>query len=113
GLVLAGFVVAALVWWRRADRKTAWIIAPVLGVVAAAVAMPMVFERPAAAQDSLLPTEDYSPAVLAAARASGAPVFLYFTADWCLTCKVNEKVAIEREETRRAFEAAGVKVIRG
>jgi len=34
----------------------------------------------------------------ARARASGRPVFLYFTADWCLTCKVNEEVAIERAE---------------
>jgi thiol:disulfide interchange protein/DsbC/DsbD-like thiol-disulfide interchange protein len=30
-------------------------------------------------------------------------VFLYFTADWCLTCKVNEKTSIDREEVKAAF----------
>ena len=57
--------------------------------------------RPA---DSILPIKPFSETALAAARASGKPVFLYFTADWCLTCKVNEAAAIEREDTRAAFE---------
>jgi thiol:disulfide interchange protein len=35
------------------------------------------------------------------------------TADWCLTCKVNEDVAIEREDTKAAFAKAGVVVLRG
>ena len=41
------------------------------------------------------------------------PVFLYFTADWCLTCKANEAAAIERAEVRAAFEKAGVTVMMG
>jgi len=48
----------------------------------------------------------------AAARSASAskPVFVYFTADWCLTCKVNEAAAIDRADVRDAFKAAGVKV---
>ena len=42
---------------------------------------------------------------------AGHPVFVYFTADWCLTCKANETTAIDRKEVREAFEAAGVKVL--
>jgi DsbC/DsbD-like thiol-disulfide interchange protein/cytochrome c biogenesis protein CcdA len=41
------------------------------------------------------------------------PVFVYFTADWCLTCKVNEAAAIERGEVRDAFKAAGLTVLAG
>lgn len=37
--------------------------------------------------------EPYSFEKLAALRKQGLPVFINFTADWCLTCKVNEKVA--------------------
>jgi thiol:disulfide interchange protein len=45
--------------------------------------------------------------------AEGKPVFVYFTADWCLTCKANEVGAIDRAEVRRAFKQAGVKVLIG
>jgi thiol:disulfide interchange protein len=61
----------------------------------------------------VLRAQPFSEAALASARAEGKPVFAYFTADWCLTCKVNEEVAIEREETRAAFAKAGVVVLRG
>ena len=37
----------------------------------------------------------------------GKPVFVYFTADWCLTCKANEAAAIDRDEVRDAFKAGG------
>ena len=40
-------------------------------------------------------------------------MFSFFTADWCLTCKVNEAAAIERPSTRAAFERAGVVVLKG
>jgi thiol:disulfide interchange protein len=75
--------------------------------------LPMVSEQKPSESASILPTQPFSPAALAKARASGKPVFVYFTADWCLTCKVNEGAAIEREETRAAFAKAGVIVLVG
>lgn len=67
---------------------------------------------PAAASD-MLGSEAWSEAKLAAVRASGKPALVYFTADWCLTCKVNEATAINRSETRDAFSKAGVEVLVG
>ncbi len=58
-------------------------------------------------------TEVWSEALVAKYRAEGRPVFVYFTADWCLTCKANEAAAIEREAVRDAFDKAGVKVLVG
>ncbi len=58
-------------------------------------------------------SQPFDAAKLAALQAERKPVFLYFTADWCLSCKVNEKTAIERAETQDAFRAAGVTTMVG
>jgi DsbC/DsbD-like thiol-disulfide interchange protein/cytochrome c biogenesis protein CcdA len=50
----------------------------------------------------------FSPAALAKARATGKPVFVYFTADWCLSCKANEAGAINRAAVQEAFRDKGV-----
>ena len=52
-------------------------------------------------------------AALAKARATGKPVFVYFTADWCLSCKANEAGAINREAVQDAFDKAGVVTLVG
>jgi DsbC/DsbD-like thiol-disulfide interchange protein/cytochrome c biogenesis protein CcdA len=57
--------------------------------------------------------EPWSESKVAADVAEDHPVFVYFTADWCLTCKVNEAAAIDRDEVRDAFKKAGVDVLAG
>ncbi len=79
----------------------------------AAIGLPLAVQQPSAATNSLLASRPFSEAALAKARSSGKPTFLYFTADWCLTCKVNESAAIEREEVRAAFAKAGATVLVG
>ena len=55
----------------------------------------------------------WSEARLASDIQLGKPVFVYFTADWCLSCKVNETTSIDRAEVRDAFKQAGVQVLVG
>lgn len=55
----------------------------------------------------------FSSASLAKARATGKPVFVNFTADWCLSCKANEAGAINREVVQTAFDKAGVVTLVG
>jgi thiol:disulfide interchange protein len=57
--------------------------------------------------------DPWSETAVAAYVQHGHPAFVYFTADWCLTCKVNEAGAIDRSEVRDAFKKARVKVFAG
>lgn len=56
--------------------------------------------------------EPWSEAAVAAHRAAGRPVFVDFTAAWCLTCKVNERVAFSSGELREAFARGNVALLR-
>jgi thiol:disulfide interchange protein len=50
----------------------------------------------------------FSPAKLDSLRASGTPVLVDFTAAWCVTCQVNERVALSTPEVADAFRKSGV-----
>jgi thiol:disulfide interchange protein len=92
-------------------RERGWVTVAVAAIPLVVVpigALQRQYDAPAATNEGLLDTQPFSEAALAEARASGKPVFVWFTADWCLTCKVNESVAIERAATKAAFEEAGV-----
>jgi thiol:disulfide interchange protein len=117
-LALAGLFVSALglLWAGRSSRKRSGPALAALAVAGAflVLGLPKLFDPPAvAAEAGVLPAQPFSEAALAEARAAGKPVFVWFTADWCLTCKVNERVAIERAGTRDAFAQAGVVALVG
>ncbi|PXA87245.1 thiol:disulfide interchange protein [Nostoc sp. 3335mG] len=92
---------------QRGFKAAAWVPAAValLLAVGSIALLPPKETRAAETTTTLQP---FDAAKLAALQAQGKPVFLYFTADWCLSCKVNEKAAIERAETQEAFRKAGV-----
>jgi thiol:disulfide interchange protein len=116
GLLAAVLVIGAL-WWvgRRQDRPRAWLpLAPAALAGAAAMLLVPSLTAPAAARPSgSLAAEPFSETRLAALRAEGRPVFIYFTADWCVTCKVNEKAALEQEEVAGLFARRKVAVLVG
>jgi len=116
-LVLAVVVVTLLAAVGGAQRRSrsgrAFALAALALAALGTAVLPLAARSPAAEAAGVLPSQPFSQAALDAARQSGRPVFAYFTADWCLTCKVNESVAIERPETRDAFAKAGVVVLRG
>jgi thiol:disulfide interchange protein len=120
-LIAAGLTVAMVLGLARTGklqrsggRAWATMASTVVIVVAVGtITLRQSFAPPAHAEQGVLPAQPFSEAALAEARASGKPVFAWFTADWCLTCKVNESVAIEREGTRDAFRKAGVVALEG
>jgi thiol:disulfide interchange protein DsbD len=68
---------------------------------------------PQAAGATPTDAEAFSPERLAALRAQGRPVFVNMTAAWCVTCLVNERVAIATDPVRQAFAAGGVAYLKG
>jgi thiol:disulfide interchange protein DsbD len=57
--------------------------------------------------------EPFSPTRLAELRAQGKPVFLNFTAAWCITCLANERVALSSDTVTNAFKAQGITYLKG
>lgn len=117
-IALAAALVVLLLLAGQAQRRgrgvMAWTLPATLALGAIAfVAIPNLATATAGEAGGLLAAKPFSEASLAQARASGKPVFAYFTADWCLSCKVNEGTSIERETTKAAFEKAGVVVLVG
>ncbi|WP_395391836.1 protein-disulfide reductase DsbD domain-containing protein [Novosphingobium sp. BL-8A] len=110
-LVLAALFVMGRTQRKGGSARPAAAIALAIAVFALVVLPQPV--APVAAADSILGAKPFSEKALADARAAGKPVFVWMTADWCLSCKVNEEVAIERAETKAAFDKAGVVVLRG
>jgi thiol:disulfide interchange protein len=97
---------------QRAARRPASLAAlfAVVVVVAAVARVPV---SPSARLASPSGAEQWSDARVASLERQGKPAFVYFTADWCLSCKVNEATSIDREEVRDAFSRAGVTVLAG
>jgi thiol:disulfide interchange protein DsbD len=62
--------------------------------------------------ESGLAWQPFTDSTLRAARQSGAVVMLDVTADWCLTCKVNERVAFGSERVRAALDSGNVQLLR-
>ena len=113
----AALLLALGLWWagrrQAAMQGGTWWPALVATMAALAICAAVPQAPPAAATVANAGDEPFSETRLAALRAEGRPVFLYFTADWCLTCKVNESVAIDRAEVTKAFAAAHVATMTG
>jgi len=112
----AASILILMLWWigslQFAGQRVSWVLVVLVGTafIFPAFSMPTYSSAPA---NVPIGAEAWSEAAVEKYRAQGKPVFVYFTADWCLTCKANEAAAIEREATREAFTKAGVKVLAG
>src|SRR4051794_5419299 len=106
GLLFAAFEAGRL---QRRGKAGAWGGA-VAAVALSAVGIALVPQHTSSSH-AVAGAEPWSEARVASYVQQRRPLFVYFTADWCLTCKVNEAAAIDRGEVRDAFKAAGVTVL--
>ena len=118
-VVLTSLVVLALWAWstglaqRGAPRyrwvaRAALLAAVALGVVVLAPAL-KVGESPALSAAPMPGGwQPWSPAAQAQALSSHTPVFVDFTAAWCITCQANKRLVLHDERVEAAFRAHGV-----
>ena len=122
--ILAALLLAFALWaygqaasakWRPAWYATA--IAGLAGCIAASVVVEDYRDAPQMAGDASAGTlgklelEHFNPDRLLGYVAEGQPVFVYFTADWCLSCKANERAALATDAVGEAMNERGIKVV--
>ena len=116
-LVLLAFAAWARARWSgpvaRAVATAAVAVAAVLAVAIRPIDRPAATAAAtAAASTTGLAWEAFSPSRVAELRAQGKPVFVDFTAAWCVTCQVNKKVALETAEVIDKMRQLGVVAVR-
>ncbi|MCI0753887.1 protein-disulfide reductase DsbD family protein [Teichococcus vastitatis] len=118
GALGIGFTGWAVGWVQRAQRpvgrRLGWLGAAA-GLALALGALTMLPATPAAraGAPSMAGAEAWSEQRLAELRAEKRPVFVNMTAAWCITCKVNERVALRREAVLAAFAQRNIAVLEG
>ena len=119
GVVAALLLTAMLLLVGRAQRGGGKALMPIALAALALLLLPPALiaaapgDRFVAADSGGGDALAFSEAKLAGIRDEGTPLFLYFTADWCVTCKANEAAAIDRAAVRNAFDKAGIVTMRG
>jgi thiol:disulfide interchange protein len=125
--LLAAFLLLAIAGWilgRWPARRVPAVFA--VSVIALAIAMPLytLWKFPAgdantatntahgAAGASQAGWQPYTRAAIEQYRSQGHPVFVDFTARWCLSCQVNERVVLNREDVRRRLHDSGIVLVR-
>jgi DsbC/DsbD-like thiol-disulfide interchange protein len=113
-VALAGSVLVAVSAWLLglAQRSEArWPrLAAALPVLLALALLPRLAAAPAPA--AFESAGAWSPARVATLQAEGRKVFVNVTAAWCISCRVNEQVALQRESVQAAFRRADVAYLR-
>jgi len=118
--LLGSLLMLAIAGWflgRWPAKRWSTVVAAliVLIVIAASVLAP---KKLAAAPETSTTTvqqggwQPWSAQAVSGYQAQGRPVFVDFTASWCLSCQVNERVALQQPQVQQAFKDANVALLK-
>jgi thiol:disulfide interchange protein/DsbC/DsbD-like thiol-disulfide interchange protein len=123
--LLLGLTLLALGLWiwgqwvtLSAAERTKWVARTaaagfiVAGLVLAATSAPTATAAPSPGSAEGIAWEVYSEEKVAGHRAAGRPVFIDFTAAWCLTCKVNERVAFSSNDVQQLVKSRNIAMLK-
>ena len=107
-LLLGCFLVLAVAGWVLGKWPAKWSSAIIaIALIAVGLAIPLYQPK-----DTNLVWSPYSQSALDAARKSGNPVFIDFTAAWCLSCQVNEKLVLHAKDVQQQLSDHHVTLLR-
>jgi thiol:disulfide interchange protein len=117
-LLLAFFSIGFAVWtakrWQRTSMVATLLAIAAVGLAAFSLEGRVPAQRGGVAswEENGLAWEPFSPATVAAYRTRGRPIFIDFTAAWCVSCKVNELMVFRSEEVRAALKERGFALLK-
>ncbi len=123
GLWLAAAIALALAAWAwtqaRSGRSRGWLLLALLAALGTVWPLGMLYQLERPAGRATTQSNDgiekvaYSAQQLEALRKEGRVVFVNMTADWCVSCKANEKAVFARDGFRDAMQAANAVYMTG
>lgn len=101
------------IWlYRHTPRWPKLVRVLVATLVLLAAACPLVPLAGAVKTQTASRAPAFSTQAIADQLENGVPVFVYGTADWCITCKFNERVALQTEQVQSFIKEQGIHVIK-
>jgi len=118
--LLCSLLLLAVAGWflgRWPARRWATVVAAfiVLGVIAVSVLAPKQLEaapETSSTSEAHSVWQPWSADAVTRYQSQGRPVFVDFTASWCLSCQVNERVALNQPQVQQAFKDANVVLLK-
>lgn len=110
-LVSLGILLIAFAIWLH--NRPAKILTRALGAVALAGALGLAAVHPADSNGPQVIWQPYSAARLTELRQQGQAVFVNLTADWCITCLANEKIALDSDAFHAALRDRNITYLKG
>lgn len=123
-LVIAAILMATMLWWLglrqlkpQATIGGGLVTLALMSLSLLALAAALQFAQvPSSLSQKPGPEQNWQPwstAKLEQLRQNQQPVFVNMTADWCITCLANEKVALDTDATRALFKQHQITYLKG
>lgn len=111
-MLMIGLIIFAFaIWlWQQSSSRRIHGLSLIILIIAGYVAMPSANEP---SENDILNGEPFSEMRLQELRNDSRRTFVYFSADWCITCKVNERISLFTDANRELAIERNIAILKG